>query len=529
MNETVEQLMVSKDAQERCSKWIDQIDPLLLVTNNSKHKLEDDGESIVETDSEFDSVSECGAKRRKIAVKLKAETLNLSCQWRDCTFSEKSLDNFIKHVSYHIPEVEYKEISDDIGNYCCLWDGCEYQCDKDVQIMRHVNYHAFHTKIKSLGTNIRGRIKLPKCRRDTDWKNIIESLPDHKCQWHSCTAKDFTNYNYFLYHVQSHAENNPRGNKIAGGIKCLWESCKCSFPSLYKLKEHLRTHTKERIVACPDCGTMFASNSKFHEHCKRQIPLEVQGFQCSHCNKYYPTENILREHMRNHIFHYKCSMCDMTCESPSGLAKHVLYRHTEERNFPCSVCSHRAKSQQDLDSHMNLHGPSSNFTCTYEGCSYACKNAYTLDRHIEKVHRLEIRWYCCHECPIKYRKSYRLTRHLIEDHHLQWLSGHKRFQYILEDDGCYRLQTVRYESIDENNTTAKDNPPAKADVDKETVANQEVYQVVIENTDYSKSMPNIVISIGEIDEHGNIIENKYIETQETTELPPSAGPPIILT
>ena len=55
---------------------------------------------------------------------------------------------------------------------------------------------------------------------------------------------------------------------------------------------------------------------------------------------------------------------------------------------------------------------------------------------------------------------------------------------------------------------------------------------MVENEESRKSMPtipNILISIDEIDEHGNIIDSKIIETQETTELPPSAEPPIILT
>lgn len=71
-------------------------------------------------------------------------------------------------------------------------------------------------------------------------------------------------------------------------------------------------------------------------------------------------------------------------------------------------------------------------------------------RHIERVHRSEVRWYCCHECPLKYRKSYSLTKHLIDAHSLQWPNGHKRFQYTRDDDGCYRLQMVRYEAIDED-------------------------------------------------------------------------------
>lgn len=93
---------------------------------------------------------------------------------------------------------------------------------------------------------------------------------------------------------------------------------------------------------------------------------------------------------------------------------------------------------------------------------------HSLRRHVEKVHRLQVRWYCCHECPIKYRKSYRLTKHLMEAHHLQWLKGHKRFQYVLEDDGCYRLQTVRYESTDENASAIQ---VSTSDTDRESKDN----------------------------------------------------------
>ena len=106
----------------------------------------------------------------------------------------------------------------------------------------------------------------------------------------------------------------------------------------------------------------------------------VQGFRCSHCNKFYPTEGILRDHMRSHVFNYKCTLCDMSCESPSGLAKHVRYRHMSTRTFPCQLCSHAAKSQQDLDSHMTVHTNGPNFSCYFEGCLYTCKGAYTLDR-----------------------------------------------------------------------------------------------------------------------------------------------------
>lgn len=77
-----------------------------------------------------------------------------------------------------------------------------------------------------------------------------------------------------------------------------------------------------------------------------------------------------------------------------------------------------------------------------------------------------------------------------------------------------RFQIVEDNSDEENNETTS-----------ETRSEPE-YQVG------GKSMPlisNILISIDEMDADGNIIESKVVQTQETTELPPSEEPPIILT
>lgn len=86
--------------------------------------------------------------------------------------------------------------------------------------------------------------------------------------------------------------------------------------------------------------------------------------------------------MRMHVFNYKCTLCDMSCESPSSLATHVRYRHVSTRSFPCQLCNHAAKSQQDLDSHMTVHTSGPNFSCHFDGCLYKCKGAYTLDRYM---------------------------------------------------------------------------------------------------------------------------------------------------
>lgn len=64
-----------------------------------------------------------------------------------------------------------------------------------------------------------------------------------------------------------------------GGL-CLWlhgaflPGCACTFKGRSKLREHLRSHTQEKVVACPTCGGMFANNTKFFDHIRRQTSLD---------------------------------------------------------------------------------------------------------------------------------------------------------------------------------------------------------------------------------------------------------------
>lgn len=56
----------------------------------------------------------------------------------------------------------------------------------------------------------------------------------------------------------------------------LWyiPDCDAFFKIKYRLREHLRSHTQERLVACPTCGCMFSSNTKFFDHIQRQAEPE---------------------------------------------------------------------------------------------------------------------------------------------------------------------------------------------------------------------------------------------------------------
>lgn len=162
MTMTEKQLITSKEVQSRCSGWVESQQELIYSEDNVlKRKLDAETEEFIDTDSEFDSVSECGAKRRKVAKQMKDEILNLLCDWKDCLFDTNSMDIFVKHVATHIPQLEIKKHDDNRESYACSWNGCSYESNIPDDISKHVNYHSYHTKLKCIGSNIRGRVKLP--------------------------------------------------------------------------------------------------------------------------------------------------------------------------------------------------------------------------------------------------------------------------------------------------------------------------------------------------------------------------------
>ncbi|KAK4879493.1 hypothetical protein RN001_007639 [Aquatica leii] len=458
-------------------------------------------------------------RKRNRGVRLAVEPLELQCHWENCQEVTNDYQWYIKHLKDHLADV-----SNNQHVFTCLWLNCIYTTSEKYILVQHVSYHGYHTKLKNIGKNVLERYNLPKCNNFSEVVFPV-SLAGYSCDWEDC-GSILTDIVEFHEHIKLHVNSNPKYCKDDEVIPCLWIGCNYKFPSMYKLSDHLRTHTKEKVVACPSCGSMFATKTKFYDHRKRQLPIEAQSYQCSQCSKLFPTERLLRDHMRSHINHYKCTLCDMTCPKPSALATHIRYRHLEERPLKCNICKLKCISKQCLEAHLITHCPEKLIAC--EECDFRCRSLYTLDKHYQNVHGLGVaQIYECHCCQARFDRGNLLTKHLIKAHDYYWPSGHSRFRYKEDTDGIYRLQTVRYESIEvtqemiTNNSTQQQpdlgGNSQKYNLRRRNDKTPNYVLMVAENGEQNVVCPttnSIVITINDVDDKGNILNTETLQSNE---------------
>ena len=377
------------------------------------------------------------------------EKMFLCCEWEDCDHYSDCVIQFSNHVTSHVTQADIRHLEEE-DVFACLWAECGFESPSSEEMVRHINFHSFHTKIKCHGLNMIQKHDLAPCSLDPAQRNIVPDFSDPwSCQWEGCEESEATwcRPREFYHHVAEHAEES-RG--ATGRLECRWAGCLKTDGSVSKLKEHLRSHSQEKMIGCPNCGALFSNRVKFLDHVKRQHVSQQEAYKCNNCGKKFSLERLLRDHMRSHINHYKCPHCDMTCPTPSSLKSHVRYKHVTEKPYKCEFCDYTGKTQHDVKGHLKVHYAEVELKCGEEGCEYKCRAQATLKKHFLRRHsNLAVNNYACHLCDKRYNRGAYLTKHLMNSHNFSWPSGHSRFRYIRDEStGVYRLQTIRFESVD---------------------------------------------------------------------------------
>ena len=376
----------------------------------------------------------------KSKARFKEEKLLLVCEWNGCGNSFETWSTFQLHIENHLNDFILSNANNNRLNECA-WKDCDFKEYVVRELVRHVHFHSYHTKLMCHGRNafLIDETNFYKIKTACSMPRQKVTIPEQfRCEWPDCVAEsiDWLRPFDFFDHVKGHALKNGDESYL-----CLWSTCelKKDFGCASKLKEHLRSHLKEKMIACPECGMMFANRIKFFDHCRRQ-DFQDAKFSCDRCGKNFVTERMLKDHIRAHTKLYNCHLCRQTCNSPSTLKTHIKYKHTNDKPFMCPLlhCDYACKSNADLKSHAKSHG---NDTAKCHMCDYSTKFMQTLKCHIKQYHDLITNIYACHICDYKDTKSHKLSSHLANQHGIYSSKDHSRFYFVKQSKtGFYQIR-----------------------------------------------------------------------------------------
>ncbi|XP_018494156.1 histone H4 transcription factor [Galendromus occidentalis] len=386
------------------------------------------------------------AKRARVGSNIQAIFNNVEadfrCRWGDCKETIEDLAKFYTHLRRHLwTGLDYANNEQAI----CRWREC---LSNAPWTLTHVLYHGYHEKLKIAGdAKLEARSKEGYvCYYSSERKHTVDIFDSFDCEWTDCDyvldGPDDFDFHLLIHVHDSVGDKDPNGSSF----KCLWS--RCDRQSSYTvLKNHVKSHSSHKDAACSHCGSIFRSGNKFFDHFRRQREVSQSSSECRYCAKKFANDRLLRDHERGHISHFKCPLCDMTMPSPNDVKSHIATRHSSERPYACKQCSSRFKLPRNLSTHIERVHLNVDMQCP--DCTLVTKSHYQMRKHRLTEHDGSQRVYACHLCPAKFDiEGHLLSRHLVSEHELQWPSGHRRFHYVRDRDGLFRLQTFRYESAD---------------------------------------------------------------------------------
>eukprot|EP01084_Bolivina_argentea_P275955 470712_1 len=144
--------------------------------------------------------------------------------------------------------------------------------------------------------------------------------------------------------------NTINNNTITNRYQC--KECNKSFKHQINLTIHSKIHSADAFI-CPfdTCKKRFARNTNLKQHVRTHT--KQKPFKCEFCEKSYTQRHNLTDHIRTHkgIKPFKCEYCH---KSFTSRANYVVHRriHTGEKPYSCAICSKRFTSKSGYNSHQ---------------------------------------------------------------------------------------------------------------------------------------------------------------------------------
>ncbi|XP_050092981.1 zinc finger protein 878-like isoform X5 [Anopheles aquasalis] len=135
---------------------------------------------------------------------------------------------------------------------------------------------------------------------------------------------------------------------------------------VYRLDDHIRSHTKENLLKCPHCPVQMVNRTNLLRHV-RTVHEKVVIKSCEPCGRGFTTANAYKSHMRTHHNigeQYQCEICLKIFNHASSRLLHKKRMHIAEFKFECQICQQKFKDRSALKRHERVHSTNTPFACS---------------------------------------------------------------------------------------------------------------------------------------------------------------------
>ncbi|XP_061727652.1 zinc finger protein 354A-like [Cydia pomonella] len=185
--------------------------------------------------------------------------------------------------------------------------------------------------------------------------------------------------------------------------KC--DECGATCRNAEALRHHKDTHKKEQDIDtlnlelfCAECAMHFPSRSAYDTHrlALKHTPREQYSFECQVCQKKFPKDRTLRQHidvqhlgLRKH----KCNVCGKVYARGATLGQHMRTAHEKRATrvtHVCDLCGKAFKVKRSLTEHLLTHQGLRPYQCTHCPATFSYNAAlynHTNAKHLNKKRR----------------------------------------------------------------------------------------------------------------------------------------------
>ncbi|XP_014799305.1 PREDICTED: zinc finger protein 335 isoform X2 [Calidris pugnax] len=261
-----------------------------------------------------------------------------------------------KYRKYMGRRYYYKSPKPLMRPYLCRICGSRFLTHDDLRF--HVNSHE---------ANDPQLFKCLQCSyRSRRWSSLKEHMFNHvgskpykceECNYTSVYKKDVIRHStVHSRDRKKRADPPPKLNSFPCPV------CNRIYPMQKRLTQHMKTHSTEKPHMCDKCGKSFKKRYTFKMHLLTHIQaIANRRFKCEFCDYVCEDKKVLLNHQLSHMNDkpYKCSFCKYSTFREDFLVSHMAVKHTGGKPFACEFCHFTTKHKKNLRLHVHCRHPDS--------------------------------------------------------------------------------------------------------------------------------------------------------------------------